>query len=61
MAYALRSGRAHRANADLAFHVLEIMETIHVASDEGRHVTLTSSCERPAALSLDMPPGLLDD
>ncbi len=61
MAYALRSGRAHRANADLAFHVLEIMETIHVASDEGRHVTLTSSCERPAALPLDMPPGLLDD
>lgn len=61
MAHALRSGRAHRANGDLAFHVLEVMEAIHVASDEGRHITLTSSCERPAALPLDRPPGLLDD
>ncbi len=61
MAHALRSGRAHRANGDLAFHVLEIMEAIHVASDQDRHVMLTSCCERPAALPMGLPPGLLDD
>ena len=56
MAQAIVSGRPHRASGDLALHVLEIMETIHTASDEGRHVTLTSHCERPAAF----PPGLTD-
>jgi predicted dehydrogenase len=61
MAHGLRSGRAHRANGDLAFHVLEIMEAIHVASAEDRHVQLTSCCERPAALPLGMMPGVLDD
>jgi predicted dehydrogenase len=48
MAEALREGRAHRASGDLAFHVLETMHAIHEASREGRHVTLTSSVERPA-------------
>lgn len=61
MAYALRSGRAHRANGEMAFHVLEIMEAIHVASNENRHVMLSSGCERPAALPLGMMPGFLDD
>ncbi|RIK56606.1 MAG: oxidoreductase [Chloroflexi bacterium] len=60
MAYALRSGRAHRASGDLAFHVLEIMEAIHVASAEDRHVTLTSRCDRPAPLPLGLMPGVLD-
>ncbi len=52
MAHALRSGRSHRANGELAFHVLEIMEAIHVASAEDRHVKLTStvSAQRPSRL-----------
>ena len=61
MAHALRNGRNHRASGDLAFHVLEIMETIHTASDKGAHQTLTSAPERPAAFPLDMPLGVLDD
>ncbi len=60
LAHALRSGRAHRANGDLAFHVLEIMEAIHVASAQDHHIALTSSCERPAALPLGQMPGVLD-
>jgi predicted dehydrogenase len=51
MALALRDGRPHCANGDLAYHVLDIMHAIHDASREGRHVELTSSCERPARLS----------
>jgi predicted dehydrogenase len=61
LAYALRSGRKHRASGELAFHVLEIMEAIHVASDGAAHVTLQSTCERPAPLPLGLPPGALDD
>jgi predicted dehydrogenase len=61
MAHALRSGRPHRASGDLAYHVLEIMEAIHVASDQGTHQQLSSSLTRPAALPLDLLPGVLDE
>lgn len=61
MAYALRSGRPHRASGALAFHVLDVMHTIHDASREGKHITLTSGCERPAPLTVGLPPEVLDD
>jgi predicted dehydrogenase len=54
MADALRSGRPHRANGELAYHVLDIMCAIHDASREGRHIELASTCSRPDPLS----PGL---
>ena len=44
---------------ELALHVLEVMHAVHVASDEGRHVELTTTCERPAALLADLPDGVL--
>ncbi len=50
MAEGIRTGRAHRANGELAYHVLDIMHAIHDASNEGRHVRLESTCERPAAM-----------
>jgi predicted dehydrogenase len=61
MAHALASGRPHRASGELAFHVLEIMEAVHIASAEDRHVHLQSTCERPAPFPMGMLPGLLDD
>ncbi len=61
MAYALRSGRPHRATGELAYHVLDIMHAIHDASREGRHIELTSTCARPAPLPLDLPDGVLDE
>ena len=60
MAYALRSGRAHRASGALAYHVLDLMQAFHDASDTGRHVTLESTCERPAPLPMALRKGLLD-
>jgi predicted dehydrogenase len=60
MAAALRSGRPHRANGDLAFHVLDIMHALHEASEQGRHIALASSCERPAALPPGLPAGQID-
>ena len=61
MAHAMRSGRPHRANGEMAFHVLEIMEAIHTASDQGRHVNLTSSCDRPSPIPLGLMQGVLDE
>jgi predicted dehydrogenase len=60
MAYALRSGRAHRANGELAYHVLDIMHSILDAAREGRSVELGSTCSRPAPLPPGLREGLLD-
>ncbi len=61
MAYALRSGRAHRASGAMAYHVLDIMYTIHDASRESRHITLESTCERPAPLQIGLAASVLDE
>ena len=60
MAYALRSGRPHRASGDLAFHVLDIMHAFHDASLEGKHIELQSTCAQPAPLPLGLRHGTLD-
>jgi predicted dehydrogenase len=59
MAYALRSGRPHRASGALAFHVLDIMHAVHDASREGQAVQL-AGCAQPAPLRADLPEGVLD-
>lgn len=61
MAHALRSGRQHRANGELAYHVLEIMHAFHDASRDGRHVELRSSCSRPLPMAMSVREGELDD
>ena len=61
MAHALRSGRKHRANGDLTYHVLDVMHAIHDASNQDAHVMLESTCEQPALFPLGMLPGVLDD
>lgn len=60
MAYALTSGRAHRVSGKLAYHVLDLMQSFYDASDQSTHVTVESSCERPAALPMGLMPGTLD-
>ena len=55
MACAIRDGRLHRANGDLALHGLELMEAILTSATEGRFQALESSCERPEPLPLDFP------
>jgi predicted dehydrogenase len=54
MASAIRSGRAHRASGELAFHVLDLMHAFHDASREGRHVEVQSTCDRPAPFPLGL-------
>jgi predicted dehydrogenase len=56
MARAIVSGRPHRVNDTLAYHVLDVMHGIVDASESGTHYVLHSTTERPAPLPL----GLLD-
>jgi predicted dehydrogenase len=46
----LQSGTPHRASAELAFHVLEVMEAIVETAGSGEAYILRSRCERPRAL-----------
>ncbi len=61
MAYALRSGRKHRVNGELANHVLEIMLSFDKSSKLGARVELKTTCERPAALPLGLNEGELPE
>jgi predicted dehydrogenase len=56
LAQALAQGRPHRADAELAFHVLEVMEALMTAAGEGRAVEVESSCHRPAPVPLGSRP-----
>ncbi|GAA1890007.1 Gfo/Idh/MocA family protein [Asanoa iriomotensis] len=48
MVAAISSGRDHRASGALAFHVLDVMETIHVAAERGVRLPVGSTASRPA-------------
>ena len=60
MAYAMQSGRKHRANGELATHVLEVMLAFDTSSQLGKKVEMTTICERPAPLPLGLEHGELD-
>jgi predicted dehydrogenase len=54
MAVAIRSGRPHRVNGELAYHVLDVMNGFCDASNEGRCVKIESTCQRPAPLPMSL-------
>lgn len=60
LAYAIHSGRPHRASGELAYHVLDIMQAVEESSDGGQHVTLESSAARPAPLPMGLLRGEMD-
>lgn len=60
MAKAIKTGRPHRANGQMAYHVLDIMHSFNDASKEGRHVEVESTCERPSPLPIGLRDGQLD-
>lgn len=49
----------HRCNGDLALHVVDIMTSILASAECAGFVELTTSCDRPAALSAEMARSLL--
>jgi predicted dehydrogenase len=60
MAKAIKTGRPHRANGEMAYHVLDIMHAFHDSSKQGKHIELQSTCTRPAALPMGLRNGKLD-
>jgi hypothetical protein len=61
MCVALRSGRPHRANGELAAHVLDVMLAFHDAAETGCTVELETTCTRPAPLPPGLSPGEPDE
>ncbi len=51
MAVGWRNGRNHRANGQLAYHILDIMWAFHDSAVEQKQIRLTSSCKRPEPMS----------
>ncbi|ADI15209.1 Gfo/Idh/MocA family protein [Truepera radiovictrix] len=60
LAHALLAGRPHRCHGELAFHVLDTMQSLHEAAERGTHVTIQSRCERPEPLPLGVGQGRLE-
>ena len=56
LASALTTGAAHRANGEIAYHVLDLMESLLAAADSGQAVDSTSSCDRPPAVPFGARP-----
>jgi predicted dehydrogenase len=61
MAYAVRSGRKHRASGELAFAVLEMMQAFLDSSRIGKAIYLKARYDRPAPMPADLPFGTLDE
>ncbi|WP_297105857.1 Gfo/Idh/MocA family oxidoreductase [uncultured Devosia sp.] len=59
MAAAILEGRPHRANGDLALHVLEVMEAFETAAREERVVEIKTPVSRPAPLADSLKNGKL--
>ena len=53
MAAAIREGRTARADAQMAYHVLDVAGQIMESSKEGRFVNVASTCRRPEAMKTD--------
>lgn len=59
MASAIALGRQHRANGELAYHVLDIMQGFGGSSENGILHNLESTCQRPAVLPVGVQEKLM--
>jgi predicted dehydrogenase len=56
MARAIASGTAHRAGGELAFHVLDVMESLLASAQSGLAVEIESTCARPEPVPVGAEP-----
>jgi hypothetical protein len=56
LARAIAAGVDHRANGELAYHVLDVMESLLVSAQLGLSVDVASTCTRPAPVPLGARP-----
>ncbi|MDR3472747.1 MAG: Gfo/Idh/MocA family oxidoreductase [Devosia sp.] len=59
MMAAIEAGRPARCGLDVALHAVDVMTSLLKAGASGQVLTLTTSCERPAALGPDEARALL--
>ena len=59
MMQAIEKGRPARCGLDVALHAVDVMTSLLKAGETGQVVTLTTTCERPAALGPDEAQALL--
>lgn len=50
LARGLTTGTPHRASGELAYHVLDVMQSVQDASDQRTFIDVKSRCEKPAPL-----------
>jgi predicted dehydrogenase len=61
MAHAIRTNRPHRASAEQAYAVLDLMQAFLDSSDQGKAIKPTIQYNRPKAMPANLPYGTLDD
>lgn len=61
LAYSIRYNRKPRPSAELAYHVLDVMQAFDESSKAGEHIAIKSTVERPAPLPLNLRAGTLDE
>lgn len=61
MMWAAGTGRPHRASADLALHVLDIMTSALSSAEAGQRVALTTTCERAKPMDFSLASNTFDD
>ena len=61
MAMGIRNGRPHRASGEMVYHVVDILNAMHDASNENRHIELESTCIQPAPLPLGLEEWSIDE
>ncbi|GAC1393230.1 MAG: Gfo/Idh/MocA family oxidoreductase [Ktedonobacteraceae bacterium] len=60
MASAMRSKRLHRANEEITYHIVDVMQAFLESSVEGKHIMIASTCACPAPLPLGLVQGQID-
>ncbi len=61
MARAIQTGRPHRANGELAYHVLDVMHAMLDTATLPQPIVIASTVERPAPLPAGLEDWALDD
>ena len=54
MVQAMQYNRMQRANGELAYHVLDTMQSLLESSESGKHMDLASTCSKPAFLGTEL-------
>jgi predicted dehydrogenase len=54
MVQAMQQDRQHRANGELAYHVLDTMQSLLESSEAGKFIELSSTCKQPAPLGTEL-------